>query len=440
MTITIDPFSDVRTTRRAAFASFVGTSIEWYDYYIFGTAAVLVLNSQFFPSLSPFAASLASFATFGVAFVARPLGGLIFGHLGDRVGRKKTLVLSIVAMGVATVGVGLLPTYASIGVWAPVLLVAMRLVQGLAVGGEWGGAVLMALEHAPVGKRSFYASWPQCGVPVGTVLSAGVFFLVQQLPEHTFLAWGWRVPFIASAILVVVGLYIRLNVAESPEFAAARRAAPPVRIPALEVLRSHPRALLSGMFCGATPNVLFYLATVYMLSYAPKVGISRNQVFVAMIVGAALQIVAMPGVAQLADRFSARTILLVGCLLVAPSGFVLFGAVATGSGWATLAAYVCALPVAHTFAYAALSSFTAELFPTRVRFSGTSMAYQFGGVINSAPVPLLAAYLLQSTGTTHAISLYVVLASVLAAGFIACAPRRPTADGSTSQHLGGTIQ
>src|SRR5699024_2548128 len=212
------PRNPVQSPAKVAFASFVGTAVEWYDYFLFGTAAVLIFNHQFFPDLDPLAATLASLSTFAVAFVARPLGGIVFGHFGDRASRKTMLVWSLLGMGTATFAIGLLPNYATIGVWAPILLVLLRVVQGIAVGGEWGGAVLMALEHAPQHKKSFYASWPQAGVPAGVVLSSLAFYLVQLLPEDQLHAWGWRLPFLFSAVLIIVGMIIRLKITESPEF------------------------------------------------------------------------------------------------------------------------------------------------------------------------------------------------------------------------------
>ncbi|RCS89604.1 MULTISPECIES: MFS transporter [Brevibacterium] len=234
---------------KVAFASFIGTTVEWYDYFLFGTAAVLVLNEQFFPDLDPVAGQLASLSTFAVAFVARPLGGLIFGHFGDRLSRKSMLVLSLLMMGIATFAIGLLPGYATIGVAAPVLLVLLRVVQGFGVGGEWGGAVLMAVEHAPAHKKAFYGSWPQAGVPAGSVLSSLVFFLVQLMPNDQFMSWGWRIPFLISAVLVVIGLFIRLRLTESPELAEVKKDKNEAALPAVEMLKYSKKSLLIGIFC-----------------------------------------------------------------------------------------------------------------------------------------------------------------------------------------------
>jgi len=414
------------TPRRAAFTGFVGTTIEWYDYYIFGTATALVLNSQFFPALDPVTATFASFATFSVAFIARPLGGALFGHFGDRIGRKKMLVYSLLAMGFATLLVGVLPTYAQIGVWAPILLVACRFVQGVAVGGEWGGGVLMALEHAPPHQRAFYASWPQCGVPAGTVLSSGAFFLVQLMPDDAFLSWGWRLPFFGSAALVLVGLYIRLKVTESPDFLQVKARGEQVKVPAADVFRSHNKPLIIGMLCTAAPNIVFYLATVFMLSYGPKtVGYSRGQIFVCLMVAALLQVFTMPAIAVLADRSNKRRMLLIGCAAVAITAFPIFWLFNTGTTAGLLLSLILALPIVHGTAYGVISSFIAELFPANIRFTGSSLAYQLGGIVTSAPVPLLATLLLTEYGTTAAVSTYVVVAAAVAAAFVAWAPRTP---------------
>ena len=269
--------------------------------YVFGTASALVFGVLFFPSLDPLAGTLASFAAFGVGFAARPLGGVIFGHFGDRFGRKVMLVLSLVFMGVGTTAIGLLPTYAQIGIWAPILLVAFRLLQGVAIGGEWSGAVLMAAEHAPPGRRAFYASWPLCGVPVGLVLANGVFVLVNQLPKDALMSWGWRIPFLASAVLLVIGLYIRVQISESPAFKAVRDRGLEARFPAAEVVKRSGRSVLIGVFAMAANSIPFYMPTVFALKYAVEVGgASRNSVLLAITLAAVVQIFTIPLVAVLA--------------------------------------------------------------------------------------------------------------------------------------------
>ncbi|GAA5160322.1 MFS transporter [Pseudonocardia eucalypti] len=409
---------------KVAFASFVGTTVEWYDYFIFGTAAVLVLNKQFFPTLSPTAGMLASFATFSVAFIARPLGSVVFGHFGDRVSRKRMLVFSLLGMGVATVLVGLLPTYAQVGIAAPVALVALRFVQGFAVGGEWGGAALMALEHAPDRKRAFFASWAQAGVPAGLVLATGGFYLAQRLPEEQFQAWGWRVPFLASAALIAVGLYIRVRITESPEFERmrARRPAEPT-VPLLEVLRRRPGAVLIGALSIAGGNTVFYLATVYLLAYGPKdLGIARGPILLCIMVAAAVDVVSMPLIAVLADRIGRKRLLQWGAVAGIVVGVPIFAAFRTGTTPGILLAAVLALPVAHALSSAVITSFIPGLFETEIRYTGAGLAYQLSGIIASAPAPFVATYLYAATGSGLAVGGYLSAVSLVALLAISFAP------------------
>lgn len=413
---------------RVAFASFIGTTVEWYDYFIFGTASVLVLNSQFFPTLDPLAGTLAAFATFAVAFIARPLGSVLFGHFGDRVGRKKMLVYSLLGMGLATVLVGLLPGYAAIGAAAPILLVVLRIVQGFAVGGEWGGAVLIALEHAPARKRAFFASWPQAGVPAGIVLATGAFYLVQLLPEAQFQAWGWRIPFLASAVMIAVGLYIRLRITESPEFArmqdeeALREGAH--RVPIIEVLRTHKRPVLIGALSIAGGNTVFYLATVYLLAHGPQnLGFDRGLVLLMIMAAAALDIVSMPLVALIADRIGRRQLLQIGAVIGIVIGVPMFALFQTGTPSGIFLATFLALPIGHSFSSAVITSFIPGLFETRIRYTGAGLAYQLSGIISSAPAPFVAASLYASTQSSLAVGAYLSAVSVIALAAISCGPR-----------------
>jgi metabolite-proton symporter len=413
---------------KVAFASFIGTTVEWYDYFIFGTAAVLVLNQQFFPTLDPVAGTLAAFATFSVAFIARPLGSIVFGHFGDRVSRKKMLVYSLLGMGLATVLVGLLPSYATIGVAAPMILVALRFVQGFAVGGEWGGAVLMALEHAPARKRAFFASWPQTGVPAGIVLSAGAFYLVQLMPEEQFQSWGWRIPFITSAVLIALGLYIRMRVTESPEFAKlqdeAARHERPQQAPITEVLGKHKRSVLIGALAIAGGNTVFYLSTVYMLSHGPQdLGFERGTILVMIMLAAAIDIISMPLVAMIADRIGRKQLLQLGAVIGIVIGVPMFALFQTGTAWGIFLAAFLALPVGHAFSSAVITSFIPGLFETGVRYTGAGLAYQLSGIIASAPAPFVASYLYASTQSSLAVGAYLSVVSVVALVAISCGPR-----------------
>lgn len=409
---------------KVAFASFIGTTVEWYDYFLFGTAAVLVLNTQFFPSLNPLAGQLASLATFGVAFVARPLGGLIFGHFGDRLSRKSMLVLSLLMMGSSTFLIGALPSYETIGIAAPILLVVLRIIQGFAVGGEWGGAILMAVEHAPKHKRAFYGSWPQAGVPAGSVLSSLVFFIVQLMPDEQFFAWGWRIPFLLSAVLVGIGLFIRMKLEESPEFAEVKDTGSEAEVPVFEVVRTSKKSLLIGIFCLVGSNTLFYLATVYLLSWAPaNTNLSRGDVLLAIAVGAAADVIAIPAVATFADRHGRRTMMVVGNIVTALAAYPIFLAMSTGTVWGAMLAMMLAFPIAHSIVYATSSGFVAHLFPPKVRYTGSSVAYQVGGLISSAPAPVISTLLYAQFGTWAAVAGYLVVANLIAAAFCALADK-----------------
>lgn len=412
-----------------ATSGFIGTTIEWYDYLVFGAATVLVFNPLFFPRLDTLTGTLAGFAAIGVAFLARPVGGLVFGHFGDRIGRKRMLILSVVLMGAGTFAVGLLPTYATIGVWAPILLVALRFLQGFAVGGEWGGAVVMSLEHAPARRRAFYASFPQAGVPSGTFLSAGVFLLVTRLPEDQLLSWGWRVPFLCSAVLVAVALYIRLRITESPEFLALRDCKDVTAVPAAEVLAAHKRSLVVGMLCLLAPNTIFYLASTFFLSYGPVTrGLDRGLVLTALLVAAAIEVVTVPLFATIADRMGTKRFLIIGCGVVAAGAFPVFLLFDTGTVAGVVIAFLLALPVMHGVVYGSVAGFTAELFPPRVRYTGSSVAYHLGGALTAAPVPIVATLLLARFGSSTAIAGYLVLAAVACGLVISLAPSAGAGD------------
>jgi len=409
--VTAHPLQVPVRPARVAFASFIGTAIEWYDFFLFGAAATLVFNTQFFPTLSPAGGTLAAFATFGVAFVARPIGGIVFGHFGDRLGRKTMLVLTLMLMGAGTVAIGLLPTYGQIGVAAPVLLALARLVQGFAVGGEWGGAVLMAVEHAPQRKRAFYGSWPQAGVPAGLVLSSAAFLAVQQLPQEQLLSWGWRIPFLASIVLVAVGVYVRLQIVESPDFRAVRESRTVATFPLGDLLRVARRPLLVGMFTQVGPNIPFYIVSVFVLSYGPRVvGVSRNVILACLIVACLLDLATVPLVATLADRIGRRKVLLIGAVYMAAIAFPFFWLLDTGRPAAILLAMVLIVTIGHAITYAAVAGFLAELFDARLRYTGVSTAYQVGGMISSGPAPFVAAALFVAFGGSWAIALYIVAA------------------------------
>jgi len=401
--------------RRVVAASMIGTTIEWYDFFLYGSAAALIFNKLFFPSFDPFVGTLLAFATYAVGFVARPLGGIVFGHFGDRIGRKRLLMLSLVMMGVATVLIGLLPTYAQIGVWAPAGLILLRVVQGFAVGGEWGGAVLMAAEHGDSARRGFWASWPQAGVAAGSLLSAGVLALMSSLQsEADFLEWGWRLPFLLSALLVAVGWYIRHRVEESPMFEQALEEAEiPPRLPAMDVLRERPRAIVLGAGLRVGENISYYIITVFSLTFLVDVAAeSRSLALEALLIGAAVQFFAIPLFAGLSDRIGRRPVYAFGALGLAAFSFAFFPMLASGDDALVVLAIVIGL-VLHGAMYGPQAAFITELFPTRIRYSGVSIAYQLTSIVAGSLAPIIALALYRETGSYVAVASYVGIACLI---------------------------
>lgn len=404
---------DERTPlRRVVGASLIGTTIEWYDFFLYGSAAALVFNRLFFPEYDPLTGTILAFATYALGFVARPVGGIVFGHFGDRIGRKRLLMLSLVLMGVATVLIGLLPTYAQIGIWAPIALIALRLIQGFAVGGEWGGAVLMAAEHGDSARRGFWASWPQAGVPAGNLLAAGVLALMAGFQsEADFLDWGWRVPFLLSALLVAVGWYIRNRVSESPMFEAELDAAEaPARVPAMDVLRERPKALVLGAGLRVGENISYYILTVFSLTYLVDVSHeSRSLALNALLIGAAVQFFAIPFFAWLSDRIGRRPVYAFGGLGLAVWSFVMFSLLGSGEPSSIVLALVVGL-VLHGAMYGPQAAFITELFPTRIRYSGVSLAYQLTSIVAGSLAPIIALALYQEYDNWMPVAIYVAAA------------------------------
>ena len=399
---------------RVALASSVGTAIEYYDFLIYGTAAALVFGRLFFPNEDPFVGTLAAFATFAVGFVARPVGGVVFGHFGDRVGRKAMLVISILLMGFATFLIGLLPTYAQVGIWAPILLVALRLIQGFSLGGEWGGAALMSVEHAPDGRRGYYASWMTAAAPVGVALATGAFTALSVLSDEQFLAWGWRVPFLFSIVLVGVGLFIRLRVFETPAFAQVREAGTQARMPVVEALREHPKnvALAAGVNLGF--NAFVFVLFTFMLSYATaQLGVERSVVLNATLAGSAVQIAAVLVFSALSDRVGRRPVMLAGAAFLALYAFPLFWLVNTGNAALILLALTVGF-LGSSAIFGPMAAFVSESFGTRVRYSGASLGYQTGAVLGGGLSPFIATALLGwSNGGSWSVSAYLVLGAVV---------------------------
>jgi len=396
-------------------ASLIGTTIEWYDFFLYGSAAALVFNKLFFPEFDPLTGTLLAFATYALGFVARPVGGVVFGHFGDRIGRKRLLMLSLVLMGVATVLIGLLPTYAQIGIYAPIALIALRLVQGFAVGGEWGGAVLMAAEHGDAARRGFWASWPQAGVPAGNLLAAAVLAVLAAVQtEGDFLDWGWRVPFILSALLVIVGWYIRTQISESPMFEAEVEAAEaPAKVPAVEVLRERPKALLLGAGLRVGENISYYVLTVFSLTYLVDVSKeSRSLALNALLIGAAFQFFAIPLLASLSDRIGRRPVYAIGAFGLAGWSFVMFRLLGSGDNGSIVLALVVGL-VLHGAMYGPQAAFITELFPTRIRYSGVSLAYQLTSIVAGSLAPIIALWLYKAYGSATPVAVYVASACLI---------------------------
>ncbi len=397
--------------KRVVMASLVGTTIEWYDFFLYNYAAAIVFNRLFFPEFDPLTGTLLAFTTYALGFVARPVGGVVFGHFGDRIGRKRLLMLSLILMGVATTLIGLLPTYAQIGVWAPIALVMLRLVQGFAVGGEWGGAVLLAAEHGDAARRGYWASWPQAGVPAGNLLAVAVLAVLTAFQSDAdFVAWGWRVPFILSAVLVVIGWWIRTAVAESSTYRVAKQAEPLPKVPALDVIRESPKGVLIGAGLRLGENISYYIITAFSVTYLIEVAkLDRGTALNATLVGAAIHFFMIPLFAHLSDRVGRRLVYAFGGLGLALFSFAFFPMLASGDMGLIVAAIAIAL-VLHGAMYGPQAAFISELFPTRIRYSGVSIAYQLTSVVAGSLAPIIAVALYQRTGSAWPVAFYVAAA------------------------------
>ena len=401
------------TKRRVLVASLVGTTIEYFDFYIYGTAAVLVFPQLFFPAGNPTAATLQSLATFALAFFARPIGSALFGHFGDRIGRKATLVAALLTMGVSTVAIGLLPTYASIGLAAPALLALCRLGQGLGLGGEWGGAVLLATENAPRGKEGWYGMFPQLGAPLGFVFSTGIFIvLTASLSDADFMAWGWRIPFLASAVLVVLGLWVRLQLTETPAFQRAVERSERVRVPILTLVREQPVTLVLATVSAVTTFVIFYLMTVFTLSWGTTaLGYSRQEFLLLQMIGVVFFALTIPLSAVGADRYGRQQMLIAASVGVAAFGLVfapLFGSGAAGQTTVFLAIGLGLMGLT----YGPLGAALAELFPTSVRYTGASVTFNLAGIFGGSLAPYIATYLASGYGISY-VGYYLTGAALL---------------------------
>jgi len=387
---------------KVAVASFVGTAIEYYDFLLYGVAAALVFNRVFFPTLDPLVGTLAAFATFAVGFISRPLGGMVFGHFGDRLGRRSMLVLTLLIMGLAATAIGLLPTYEQAGVVAPILLVLLRFLQGIGLGGEWGGAVLMAVEHAPANRRGFYGSFPQVGGPVGVVMANGAFALIATLPDESLLTWGWRVPFLLSFVLVLIGLFVRHAIPESPVFRTLKQQS---AAPVLDALRTHPKQIVLAMGASAALVAFVYVVTTFVLSYATQtLGLPRQLVLNAILISAAIQILGVPAFGAVSDRVGRRPVFVFGALFGAFIAFPFFWLIESGH---VMLALILGT-VGPSAMFGPQASFFAELFGTEVRYSGASIGYQLASVLAGGLTPLIATALLSASGTAAPVAWYMI--------------------------------
>ncbi|WP_291122441.1 MFS transporter [Flavobacterium sp. UBA6046] len=403
----------VNSLKHVLFGSLIGTTIEFFDFYIYANAAVLVFPKLFFPGSNPTVSIIESLATFSIAFFARPIGSAVFGHYGDKIGRKTTLVVALLTMGISTVAIGFLPTYANIGIAAPLLLMFFRFGQGLGLGGEWGGAVLLAIENAPPGKRAWYGMFPQLGAPIGLLLSGGTFLLLSDtLTLKQFFNYGWRIPFIASAALVVIGFYIRLKITETPSFLASLETKKRVRIPLVTLLKSYRRELIFGTLAAVTTFLTFYLMTVFTLSWATTdLGYTRRDFLIMQLFSVLFFGISIPISAVLADKFGRRVVLIIISIAIAIFG--LFFSLLLGSGNTTLITiFLCLGMTLMGLTYGPLGTFLSELFPTEVRYSGASLTFNFAGIIGAAFAPIIAIWIAKNYGLTY-VGFYLSAAAVL---------------------------
>lgn len=403
--------------KKIAAASVIGTTVEWYDLFVFATASALVFNKVFFPGFVPLIGTLLAFGTFASAYLARIVGAALFGHFGDRLGRKSMLLVSLVTMGIATFAIGLLPNYSSIGIWAPILLLGLRIVQGLALGGEWGGAVLMAVEHAPENKRGLYGSWVQIGVPAGTLIANLAFLTCNAvMSNEALLSWGWRIPFLASALLVAVGLYIRMNTSETPSFSKVKEASAQVKLPLAEVLTRNWKQVLLGGVATMSTGTSFNLIVAFGLTYGTQtLGFSRNAMLAIALISCAACIVLLPLFGRLSDVVGRKPVIIGGIVAEALFAFPLFWLLDLRAFPFALLGYLLMM-TAFAANYGPIATFLAELFGTKVRYSGLSISYMLSGLLGSAATPIITTALLSATGRGSSVAWYMIGSAAISAG------------------------
>ena len=414
------------TVRKIAMASLIGTTIEWYDFLIYGAMAGLIFNAQFFPSSDPLVSTLLAYGTFAAGFIARPIGGVIFGHYGDRIGRKPLLVLTLMLMGGATLLIGFLPNYQSIGIAAPVLLLILRVLQGLAMGGEWGGAVLMAYEYAPPDQRNYYASFPQIGLAIGLCASTGVLSILSwALTDQQFSDWGWRVAFILSVVLLAVGMFIRLRIIETPAFLQAKAREKVVKLPLVTVLKASPGAIVLGWGARLVDGVIFAVFALFTLTFLVKMlGMPRTTVLAAISTAAFFLIFTIPYASKIADRVGARRLYIMFSLILAGCAFPAFALMQTGNVGAVFACIVIMLGVLYAPVYGPQAGMFCQLFPTGVRYTGISLIYQIGAIFSVSLTPVVATWLLSvNDNKPWMVAGYVALAGVVSAICVALLPK-----------------
>ncbi|MDR4306795.1 MHS family MFS transporter [Chelatococcus sambhunathii] len=411
---------DEKEMNKIVWASVLGTVVEWYDFLIYGTAAALVFNKLFFPTMDPVAGTIAAFGAYAVGFVARPLGGAIFGHFGDRVGRKAMLTLTMLIMGVGTFLIGCLPTYEQIGIWAPILLVLLRLMQGVGIGGEWGGAVLMVIEHAPEKKRGFYGSLVQVGFPAGVALSTATFLGLTMLPQEDFLSWGWRLPFLFSIVLIGVGLFVRLKLIETPAFAKVKTTETVAKMPVLDVITKHPRTFLTAVGIKVSEVAWVYVLTVFSIVYATgTLGLPRTLILYAILAAAVLEFATLPLFGWMSDRIGRRPMYLGGAIVSALCALVVFPLLETRDPAVVVISIAVIMSLTHATMFGPQAAFMPELFGTRLRYSGASLGCQIAAAISGGFAPVIATGLLAWAGATWPIAVYLVaLATITLAATI----------------------
>ncbi len=405
--------------RKVAFASAIGTTIEWYDFFLYNTFAALIFNKLFFPSFDPLVGTMLAFTTALVGFIARPVAGVIFGHFGDRLGRKKMLILTLLIMGIGTFLIGLLPTYEVAGVWAPIMLLVLRICQGLGVGGEWGGAVLMAVEHSPAGRRGFYGSWPQIGVPAGLALATGMVALLTQLPGDMFLQGWWRVAFLISAVLVIIGVYIRMKIMETPAFQQVQATQTISHVPFLDLMRKHTKQVLLGMGCRYIEGVAFNIYGVFVITYiVTALKMPRTTALLAVTAASLIMIFFIPVFGRLSDRLGRRRVFGIAAALTGLLAFPSFWAMsnAAGNGLVVALAIIIPFGIVYAAVYGPEAALFSELFDTRVRYSGISFVYQFSGIFASGLTPIIATALLkEGDGQPWLIAGYMLIVGIISA-------------------------